>query len=609
MINNALQLISIQHELGMAIGQELLLKPMLNYFNKVCLRRLGLAGMSYYFYHDTAGSLKIGDTTGALELRHYLRIPDIQPQEHRFTQDLVSVLEEGDQAFYSSFDAANEEYLYSFPLGDVGLLVLHRRAAPLDIQLLKLLTPIFRRLALSCYASIEHEQLLSEIVARQRAEETVTFQLYHDELTLLPNRHMLMKRLAVAMQDALKNELVGAVLFIDLDRFKTINDTLGHSVGDELLKSVADTLRKLIGAQDFAARLSGDEFIVLIHNQVLTEIYVAIDYLLQQIRAAFSHSLQAGDHLLKITPSIGIQVFPFADATPHTIMRNADAAMYLAKSHGPNSATYYDHQLSHEIELRLETEQALQAALKNMDEFELYFQPQYSADENCIGAEALLRWNTPNKKISSPALFIPVAEKTGLMLELGKWVIQRACEHLHELQKLGIPATFKRLAVNVSAIQFNQTNFVADLRKVIDKLNVNPTYLELELTESSLVKNLTETVQKMKQIRAMGIAIAIDDFGTGYSSLAYLARFPISTLKIDQAFVRNIHCEKINNAIVEAIMGLGKNLDFTLIAEGVETEQELIYMKAKGCQFFQGYYFSRPQDFESFKSLIYASYL
>jgi EAL domain-containing protein (putative c-di-GMP-specific phosphodiesterase class I) len=315
--------------------------------------------------------------------------------------------------------------------------------------------------------------------------------------------------------------------------------------------------------------------------------------------------LLAGDHLLKVTPSIGVQVFPFEKANPHTVMRNADAAMYLAKSQGPNSATYYDHKLSHEIDLRLETEQALQSAIKHMDQFKLYFQPQYSGEGQCVGAEALLRWDTPNRKISSPGLFIPVAEKTGLMMELGKWIIRQACVHLHELQQSGFPQGFKRVAVNVSAIQFNQVDFVSYLSEMIREFNVDPEHLELELTESALVKNLVETVQKMKQVRDMGIAIAIDDFGTGYSSLAYLARFPISTLKIDQAFVRNIHRDKINNAIVEAIMGLGKNLGFMLIAEGVETEQELIYLKAKGCQFFQGYYFSHPLDFDGFKKLLF----
>lgn len=603
-MKNTLQLISIQHELGMAIGLDLRIKPMLSHFAKVCIRRLGLSSISFYSMSNVQSS----DMHSPVYLQdcHPLLVlpanaPDLSATIRHY---FASAFANESLPFVSYFDASLDEYIIAYQLEHVGFVFLHRKNDATESKILHLLSPIFKRLAVSCQASIEHELLLDEMQARERAETLIRFQLYHDELTQLPNRRMLMERLEQEIAYCQQHNQQGALLFIDLDRFKSVNDTLGHAVGDLLLQRVASILQSIVFGRDLVSRLSGDEFVLLLGSYTYDSIEVCVNQVLDKIRAAFSVPLYAGEHLLNVTPSIGVQIFPMPGCDAQRVMRNADAAMYIAKSQGPNSAAFFDQSMAEDIELRLLAEHELQKSVKTMDDFSLHYQPQYSLNGECIGGEALLRWGTQIDSIHSPAVFIPIAEKTGLMLEIGDWVLTQACQHLKILEARGLPESFQQIAVNVSAIQFNQPEFVEKLVAIIHKTNINPHYLELELTESSIIKNLAETVDKMKRIRQLGIKIAIDDFGTGYSSLAYLTQFPICTLKIDQSFLRNITPHSHNSPIVETIMWLGKKLSLRLIAEGVETNQELNYLISKGCLYFQGFYFSRPITFENFKEQI-----
>jgi len=607
-MNNTLQLISIQHELGMAIGLDLRIKPMLSHFAKVCIRRLGLSSISFYSAAVKVNSAEMKSTVCLTDCMQLLGIPANAPELSTLaTSYFTTAFASRDISFANYFDAELQEHIICYQLEHFGFAFLRRKNEPPESHIVNLLAPIFKRLAISCQASVEHELLLDEIDARERAETLIRFQLYHDELTQLPNRRMLMERLEREITHCQITQQQAALLFIDLDRFKSVNDTLGHRVGDMLLQRVANILQDIICEKDLVSRLSGDEFVLLLGSHQHENMDYSVNEVLSKIRMAFSTPLYAGEHLLNITPSIGVQIFPMQDCDAHRVMRNADAAMYIAKSHGPNSAAFFNQSMADDIELRLLAEHELQKSVKTMESFSLHYQPQYSLGGVCIGGEALLRWKAPIALISSPGFFIPIAEKTGLMLEIGEWVLTQACQHLKLLQMDGFPKGFQQIAVNVSAVQFNQPEFVEKLIAIINKTQVNPTYLELELTESSIIKNVNEVISKMKQIRKLGIKISIDDFGTGYSSLAYLTQFPISTLKIDQSFVRNIATDKNNSAVVETIMLLGKKLDLKLIAEGVETDQELNYLIAKGCQYFQGYYFKRPIPFDGFRQQLLGS--
>lgn len=598
-MNDALLLMSAQHELGMAIGMDLKLRPMLLHFSKVCVRRLGLSAVNYYLLSNTHNE-------SSIRFEHYLGLPTHAPHAaappnllkipHRIRASLTGYLTE--------HHSDRGEYQHFFYLRDIGFVCLHTIDTALPEQVLEMLLPIFKRLAISCQASLEHEQLLQAISARKKAEQLITYQLYHDDLTSLPNRRRLMQKLEEELALLRKEKRLGSLLFIDLNRFKSVNDTLGHAVGDLLLQEVANLLRTTVNKGDFVSRLSGDEFVILLSaSESEYDIIELTNAVVAKVKNAFSDPIQAGDHLLHITPSIGIEVFPHINVDAAKLMRNADAAMYIAKSRGPNSAVYYQPSMCNEVELRLEIEKELKVAIKNSDEFKLVYQPQYAATGECIGAEALLRWHTLHRALSSPAKFIPVAEDTGLMIELGRWVLLNACRQLRDLQESCVPNTFKRISVNVSAVQFNQGNFLNDLAYSIDETGINPNMLCIELTESSLIKNVSDTVKKMDELRQLGIQISVDDFGTGYSSLAYLSRFPISALKIDQAFVRNLHKNKGNNAIVETIMSLGESLNLSIIAEGVEQKAELEALQQLGCEYYQGFLFNPPMTYERLKPI------
>jgi diguanylate cyclase (GGDEF)-like protein len=588
------------HELGLAIGEELELLPMLRHFTAGLVRMLGLSRVDYYLLQNERGEPVLPGEHPYAQLSHVLGLPeDIMGLMDPNIFLMVQTLRRDGSSFHYEHDAALGEYVCYFQLGELGLVSLQSIQRPFERRQLAELEPLFRRLAQACRHCITHETLLHGVRSRQESEDYINFQLYHDELTKLPNRRMLMNHLGKDIARSQRHRYFGAVLFLDLNRFKVINDTFGHATGDALLIKVAEILQSIVREEDTVARLAGDEFVIQLSRiQSSREgAEEAIGQVLRKIHQAFSVPLKVRQHILHVTPSIGVEIYPNKNATADDILHHADIAMYQAKLQGPNVSAFFDQKRSEEIRLRLELENELKEAMETMDHFELYYQPQFDARGLCVGAEALVRWKNPVRGFVSPGIFIPIAEETGLMLKLGGWVMQEACKHLAILESRGLPESFRKLSVNVSAIQFSQKSFIPDLLDSIGHYGVSRRLLGIELTESVLIRNVEDMVVKITELKLAGITTSIDDFGTGYSSLAYLTRFPIETLKIDQMFVRNMDSIQGNRAVVDTIMVLGKNLKLGIIAEGVETEAELKCLREFNCDTYQGYYFEKPVPF------------
>ena len=599
--------ISLQHELGMAIGLDLNLNNMLQQFTKVAIRLLGLTSVNVYFLQDDKNHIVLTHAADNTAMKHFLSVPERNSGKAVYKLPAIDLeTTSGECVFAAVFDAKENEHIYYYSLGKFGWIAFHRYENSIKDNFLKLLLPIINRLTISCQASIEHEHLLHAIQSRTEVEQAIRFNAFHDDLTSLPNRHMLMENLAKDLAHCKRHKLLGAILFLDLNRFKAINDTLGHAVGDQLLIKVGDILKQITRKEDTVARLSGDEFVIQLCNvKAGTDNGKdAVKTVLDKIHKAFSEALQVGDHTLYVTPSIGAIVYPLNDQTADQILHHADIAMYQAKTQGPNSSRFYNSTLSSGYQMRLELEKELQSAIETMQQFQLYYQPQFNSWGECVGAEALLRWNNQDRGFVSPAIFIPIAEKTGMMLKLGNWVIEQACRDLAILDKQGFPAAFEKCSVNVSATQFGQEKFTSNLLATLTVHNIRPGLFGIELTESTLIKNIEDTITIIDELKEAGIDTTIDDFGTGYSSLAYLTRFSIKTLKIDQLFVRNIDTSSANRAVVDTIMVLGTNLKLSIIAEGIETEAELKCMHEFNCQFYQGYYFSQPLPFKELQLML-----
>lgn len=604
----AIQLISLQHELGMSIGLDLNLETMLLRFAKVCVRQLGLSSLHYYLFQSEDGAVLLPNTNSRrCRIKHLLSIPKRSTSEQGY--DLltaITALSEIPTQRYSTYNEATKEYIYYLALGDIGSIAIQRFNRPIEDHILDLLTPILKKLTISSQASIEHEQLLNAVQARKKAEDAIRHLAFHDELTGLPNRRFFMETLTRDIAYSKRHNFFGAVLFLDVNRFKGVNDTLGHGTGDQLLIQVAKILKSIVRIEDTVARLSGDEFVIQFSKVAVEELESkkSILAVLDKISEAFSKPIKAGEHSLDVGLSMGVEVYPNGDANADRILHHADTAMYQAKQSNTNAPAFYCKQLSESIKLRLALEKELQIACKTTDQFELVYQPQYITNGTCIGAEALMRWNNPVRGVVSPNDFIPIAEETGLMLAIGQWVISQACQDLKILHQSGLPDTFKKLSINVSPIQFSQENFANNLLNIVKKSEIPSQILSIELTESTFIKNVDETIQVITTLRKEGITTSIDDFGTGYSSLAYLSKLPIETLKIDQAFVRDIHTTKGNQAIIKAIIALGKSLGLNIIAEGVETNSELKCLEDLECKNYQGYYFSKPIPFKELFALI-----
>lgn len=442
---------------------------------------------------------------------------------------------------------------------------------------------------------INYVSVFSDISSIKRSQEQLDFLAHHDPLTHLPNRMLFNDRLEHALQRAQREEQQLAVFFLDLDRFKTINDSLGHPVGDALLQAVAERILKLIRKEDTVARLGGDEFIILIEEVNEAQ---SVAQLAQKIVQAFATPFSIDTHKLYLTVSIGISLYPQDGEENNTLIRNADAAMYRAKEEGRNDYQFYTAALTAAVFERLTLETALRHALKR-DEFILYYQPQYAlATGELIGAEALIRWQHPDMGLVSPAKFIPLAEECGLIEAIGEWVLRSACLQMKQWLDDGL--TLGCIAVNVSGLQFQRHDLLTIIKQVLDESGLNPKYLELEITEGYIMQKTEQAIKVLDEIKQLGISISVDDFGTGYSSLSYLKRLPLDKLKIDKSFVRDIPDDPNDEAITRAIVALGQSLQLRVIAEGIETEAQKQFLKTIGCDEGQGYSYGGPLPADEF---------
>jgi diguanylate cyclase (GGDEF)-like protein/PAS domain S-box-containing protein len=465
-------------------------------------------------------------------------------------------------------------------------------------------SPIWVGLTIACKrdntgARLYDISVVEDISSRKRAEERIQYLATHDGLTGLPNRVMFGQLLNLSLETARRYGRKLAVLFIDLDRFKVINDTLGHEAGDVLLREIGARLRECLRAADVVARLGGDEFVVLLQeiDDPAQAAAVARDIL-----AVVMKPVAILGRECRVTASIGVCVHPEDGQDDQAIMKNADMAMYLAKEEGKNNFQFFTNRMKPQSIERLAIETNLRRALE-LEELSLHYQAKVNFKSGEItGVEALLRWYNPELGSVSPVRFIPLAEETGLIIPIGRWVLKTACAQSVAWQKQGLSPV--RLSVNLSMRQLGDEGIVAEVESVLAETGLRPDLLELEVTESTIMHNAERAVRVLTAIKNLGVRLAIDDFGTGYSSLAHLKRFPIDTLKVDRSFIREVHKDAEDRAIAEAIIAMGKTLSLTVVAEGVETPEQQAFLSDKLCDEMQGYYFSTPVAAQDFAELL-----
>ena len=445
---------------------------------------------------------------------------------------------------------------------------------------------------------------MTDITERKAAAAEIEYLAYHDPLTMLPNRRLMMDRLDQAQAASARKQHWGGLIFIDLDNFKILNDTRGHDVGDQLLIEVAQRLFICVRKEDTISRFGGDEFMIMLNNLGNTR-HAAGEQsrvVAEKVLSEIGRPYMIDQHEYHITPSVGITLFFGTEISIQELMKQTDIAMYQAKSDGRNTLRFYDPQMQALLAQRTALEQALRRGLEEQ-QFFLHYQPQVDNKRGIIGAEILLRWVHPERGLVSPAEFIPLAESTGLILPIGLWVFKSACNLLREWANH--PSTRDlQLAVNVSQYQFQQENFVDQVRQILEETEAPPIRLKIELTESLLIDNIEDSIQKMHQLNALGVRFSLDDFGTGYSSLSYLTRLPLEQLKIDMSFIRHLPDNHNDAVVAQTIITMAKSLKLEVIAEGVETEAQRHFLEQHGCNTFQGYLFSKPVALSKFELLL-----
>jgi diguanylate cyclase (GGDEF)-like protein len=454
--------------------------------------------------------------------------------------------------------------------------------------------------------------IVRDITERKSAEAEIYNLAYYDELTELPNRELFSQSLERTISIAQRDDKKFAVLFVDLDRFKRINDTLGHSIGDELLKDVAGRLANCIRSTDSVAhldpvasgaiklaRLGGDEFVIKLYDVDAENGVAAVaSRIIKELTPPFT----CAGHQFVVTPSIGIALYPQDGKTGEELLMNADSAMYRAKNVGRNNFKFYSETMRTKSLHRLDLENLLRTAIDE-DQFELYFQPKIDANScRLVGAEALMRWNHPDRGAIGPSDFIPIAEETGLILPIGQWVLREACKQVKVWSKSAVGSV--PVSVNISSHQFRDSGLIKDVFEAMTDAGIDASLLELEITESVLLQDVDKTLVELKALKDAGISLSIDDFGTGYSSLSYLKRFPIDTIKIDRSFVKDLHKDADDAAICAAILAMSTQLGLNVVAEGVETMEQLEFLRSHGCHHIQGYICSRPLSATQFFAML-----
>ena len=530
------------------------------------------------FYNQAIDGIAIGDGVGSSGTAAYKgqRVIIENVFEHPYCKDYVALAKQAGLA------ASWSEPIFSSTQRVLGVFAIYHR------------TPYYPDTELLTEIN-ELAQLASIAIERKISEEKVTHLAFFDALTNLPNRRLFMANLEKALSSDIRHKTNGALLYLDLDHFKTLNDSLGHDIGDELLIQVANRLKQCVRDEDTVARLGGDEFVILLSCREISQ-DIMVEHALtlaERVQTALQAPYQLKEHIHHITPSIGITLIPSPDITPGELLKQADTAMYHAKNRGRNAISFYNEDMQRRADLRLMLERDLRVALVE-HQFSLHYQPQFDLKHQLIGAEALLRWQHPEKGMIPLADFIHVAEETGLILLIGDWVIRQACLQL--IKWPGLP----RLAVNISPKQFRQPKFAHKIAAILSEYGIEKSRLTLEIIEGSLVEDLDDTIEKLQALQNLGIHISIDDFGTGYSSLSYLKMLPLNQLKIDQSFVRDIITDANDAVIVETIIVMAKHFGLSVIAEGVETIQQAQYLRDSNCKGYQGYLFSKPLAADEF---------
>ena len=493
-----------------------------------------------------------------------------------------------------SFEAIEARLQY-----DDQLLILKKPFDDLEIR--QMATALTWKWQLAHDAALKLIGLERTIEERVQELLKVSHLLQYDALTELPNSTLLGDRLTQAIAVCRRHDTQLAVMFIGLDRFKRINNALGHPVGDEMLKRVSQSLVATVRESDSVFRYGSDEFVLILNDIKHPQ---QTQYIAEKLLAAVSATRYVAGHDLSVTASVGISVYPDDSSSAVELIKKAETAMHTIKDQGPNDFSFFID----EMNLRAQEQQSLESAIRLAllrNEFIVHYQPKLDLNSGqIVGAEALIRWHQPDHGWIYPSAFIPVAEDSGLIVPLSQWVLRQACEQARAWQVAGLPPIC--ISVNISAIDFRQRNFVANLVEILERTGLAPHLLELEITERVLMQNAEDTLTTLRRIKTLGVRLSIDDFGTGYSSLSYLRRFPIDVLKIDQSFIRGLSENSQDAQLISAIISLGKSLDLNIIAEGVETVEQLVFLKAHQCEEGQGFLFSKAVAAEDFAQLLQA---
>jgi diguanylate cyclase (GGDEF)-like protein len=452
--------------------------------------------------------------------------------------------------------------------------------------------------------------IVADITQRMNIQQTIQHQANFDALTDIPNRMSLIRDINKEIIRFKRHQQIFGIIFLDLDHFKNINDSLGHDVGDKLLIETAQRLKKAIRGEDTVARIGGDEFVVLLPDLTEEENIAATnaEYVAQKIHETLRNPFNIEGYNLNISSSIGITLISDNNETSDDLLKHADIAMYQSKKEGRNTSRFYREKMDIWVKRRLEIENELRNAINN-DELSLHYQPIIEFSTSCVvGAEALLRWKSPKLGEVFPDEFIPIAEESGLIISIGEWVLQTAVKQFVTWQKQ-FPSitTLNKIAVNVSVNQFNSYSFLKLVRNTIERYDINPKFLELELTESIIAKDVNLVRHKMQELRDIGVKLSIDDFGTGYSSLSYLKKLPFTTLKIDKSFTQDIMQDTDDKELISTIITIAENFNLEVVIEGVETLDQYLFVKEKKATFMQGYYCSKPMEEKSFELMLQES--
>lgn len=607
---HTLQIVSIQHELAMAIGLHSELQPMLQAFAETAIRRLSLRSIHVLLCHgrqedDASTELNLAESVFSLPQA----LAD-DPGEREAIEAARVRLRDGAQTLVRA--RSQGLHLLAYRLPEIGMVVLLKQQA-MPEPITQALVPVFTRLAVSCRACIEHQNLVLEMRARNAAELALMRQAAHDTLTDLPNRKTLMGSLAQSLAAARRQHEFGAVFFIDLNKFKQVNDLYGHGAGDFLLRKMAERLRRCARAEDIQARYGGDEFVVVsnrLGDDERTAAGVAqtiAENLLERLQAVVSYE----SRLLDVTVSIGIALFPNPDDAAlsleescEMLLRYADTAMYRAKNREHSGFEFFSREMQASADRRLRIEAQLKQAIAR-DEFRLSFQPILGNDGEVVSAEALLRWHNADLGEVAPTDFIAVAEESSRILEVGNWVLQSVCRTIHDNPEW-FERGLKHISINVSARELRQPDFVPRVLEALDYYRVPKGQLQIEVTETAAIDDIENTIRKMNALVLRGVHFSLDDFGTGYSSLSYLNRLPVSLLKIDRSFVRRIDRNPDHRAVVDAALAMAERLSVNVVVEGVETQDEAGYFADQCIYGLQGFYLGKPMQPVALGKLILA---